>query len=270
MIDTRGLERMPMKTAALAILVLAAGAGPMHAADMYGLTDFPDEIGTANNTEHEQTVEIGDGWYLRGDISASFAGNSRIGSVDRLNGRYNDLSFKDATLLNTGVGYQFSGYLRSDVTLGYGQRSMNAVGFGEGFCSTGTGCVARANGKASVWELMANAYVDIPTNQEWGFSPYVGAGLGAARISYSGFDENVGCRTVSCGQHSLSGTTSWRPMWALMAGVSVPVSTNTTLDLGYRYNEIGSSKLARGKTSSRSDKGLASHDVRIGLRVNTW
>ncbi|SKA14321.1 outer membrane protein [Consotaella salsifontis] len=109
-----------------------------------------------------QPVEVGTGWYLRGDVSY----DADISS-DRL-----DLE-KNASY-DLGFGYRFTDYLRGDVTATY---SKTDVRFND---------AAIAVDDLETWELMANAYVDLGTFV--GFTPYVGGGVGGVNVEYDNGD----------------------------------------------------------------------------------
>ncbi|WP_166802534.1 outer membrane protein, partial [Microvirga pakistanensis] len=73
-----------------------------------------------------------------------------------------------------------------------------------------------------------------------GFTPYIGAGIGLARNTLSDdvrtiHDATTGIETVE----RIAGGKDFSLAWALMAGVGYQLSSNFTLDLGYRYVILG-------------------------------
>lgn len=75
--------------------------------------------------------------------------------------------------------------------------------------------------------LMMNAYYDIDTNTA--FTPYVGGGIGYARLKGS-VDSRFGELSKSSDEFA----------WQLGAGVAYALNDNVSLDLGYRYSDFGS------------------------------
>lgn len=162
-------------------------------------------------------VELGSNWYLRGDFAY------RMLDVP------NTIGPEDAAGLGLGVGYQFSSWLRGDVTLDYQ--------FGSRFSALDTPSVA--GGKLWSSSLFANAYADLGT--WYGVTPYVGAGVGSVYNSL------------------LEGR--WNFGWALMAGAAYHLSPNLSVDFGYRYADLG-----RAVALDTSLVDVNVHEFRVGFR----
>ena len=79
--------------------------------------------------------------------------------------------------------------------------------------------------------LMLNAYYDIDTGTK--FTPYVGAGIGYSKLkaSYTLTAENA---TLSESDYQFT--------WQAGVGVAYAVNDNLSLDLGYRYVDMGNVK----------------------------
>ena len=65
--------------------------------------------------------------------------------------------------------------------------------------------------------------------------------------------------------------TEWNLAWALHAGVSYEISSDVTLDLGYRFTYLGDGETGRystfGTTTTQGPttlKDIVSHDVMVG------
>lgn len=117
------------------------------------------------------------------------------------------------------------------------------------------------------YTMMLNAYKDLGAYGR--FTPYVGAGVGVAYniVDDVYFTENPNLVNRIEGDRELAFA------WALMAGVGIMVTDRTTLDIGYRYSDLGKA------TSGRVDSGgfvnpavqiddLTSHEIKVGLRYN--
>ncbi|ORE91143.1 outer membrane protein [Aurantimonas sp. 22II-16-19i] len=235
------------------------------------------------------------GWYLRGDIGYNFKSKSD-GHWDFYNifypgvddsHRYDELNLKNSANFGAGVGYRVNDYFRLDATADYFR--ANAEGRTE--CpyqikndpNHGLGgdpdavCNYDDTSKASIWTIMANAYVDVGTYGR--ITPYIGAGIGAAHVSYSDSSTTENC--PECvptwvpyeGTHP--GLSSWRFASSLMAGASVDITEQLKIDAGYKYTRISGGKAfgydsedtAYGASGTQmEDNGFNIHTVRAGLR----
>lgn len=239
--------RSAVKTALTLSLVSMAALA--QAADL-------DQILYATPVEQDvfKPVEIGSGWYLRGDIA--YVASSHV------KGRLKELDFLGSTRFDTkataaysgGVGYQFTDNFRGDVTAGY--RNMK---------------ISDTPVEAGIWEVMANAYYDIGNFS--GVTPYIGAGIGMANVGYKFNNLGYTIFDVDNGEFVegvVGGHKSTRLQWALMAGAAIDVSENVKIDLGYRYSRIASGTAGNAGPLTIADKGLESHQLRAGLRFTTW
>lgn len=226
------------------------------------------------------------GWYIRGDVGYgmhSFRGAdymTNTGFDGFLTGK-----LKGSFSVGAGVGYQFTHNLRADVTADYDFKSTFS-GTSSGTCSTtaagpdgvlgtaddvvtaGVACSSTDTASWTALTLLANAYVDLGTYH--GFTPYVGAGIGGARVTWSGLDNTISGGFDQDGVYSHAGHANWRFAYALMAGVSIEATKNLAIDLGYRYRRIEGNKMfgydAASGTGIGVDRGITSHQFRAGLR----
>ena len=95
--------------------------------------------------------------------------------------------------------------------------------------------------------IMANAYFDYLTCTPW--TPYVGAGMG---VAYLKADNGETAKSV------------YNLAWQAMAGVTYDLTSHWTLDLGYRYADLGRVRKNYGdgvaKISARD------HEIMFGAR----
>lgn len=111
--------------------------------------------------------------------------------------------------------------------------------------------------------LMANAYRDFAINDV--VSLYASAGLGITRLKSDGWQGNV-TRQYNVGrQDNLS--------WSLGAGVAYSPIEALTLDLGYRYVDMGRTESgwngfanARGLQDEKMSANLSSSEIHLGAR----
>ncbi|HEX8045438.1 outer membrane protein [Rhizobium sp.] len=269
---------------ALAAMMASVCAGAAFASDL------PPEIKMP-----EVSVKDAQGWYVRGDFG--YAVNASHGDTsfrsydaaagDYSSGRFDSHRFSGDFSGGLGVGYQFNDLFRADLTGDYFSGDYEGRVSSASPCAGGaggTGCSTKVRSSFKAGSLMVNGYVDLGTLA--GFTPYVGAGLGATRISWSSVNAVGSCvdGTSSCGGSSSVGTrypgdSDWRLTYALMAGVAYEVAPNVKLDLGYRFSHVAGgdmfgysaadSAAGAGGTMGR-DGALSRHEIRVGLRITTW
>ena len=230
-------------------------------------------------------VEDFGGWYLRGDIGFS---NQNISSVRDTNpAAYNNVSvaetsnFGSAGIYGGGVGYQFNNWFRADITGQY-RGNSNFTGLD---VVTGTGpaagFVGTNNYSATKSELLflANAYADLGT--WYCITPYVGAGIGAARVTIANFTDSGVATLFPAGSGvgpslvSAANGSQWNFAWALHAGLAYKVNPNMTVELGYSYVDLGNGTTGVDSTFDHSAGGhvfqfhnITSQDVKLGVRWN--
>lgn len=206
-----------------------------------------------------EPVEFGSAWYLRGDVGykvyrdpdAKYAGTKFRGE---------DLN--DTGVIGGGVGYKFNEWFRSDVTLDYEFKSkfngkLNCFG-----CTT-AGLYSDERAKVSALTPLVNVYADLGS---WhGFTPYVGAGVGASYIMV----DNYRYTNPNGATGKIKGDNDWSFSWALMAGVGYNVTDNLIVDAGYRYLNLGDGKTKKsglGDNKPVKIEDLQAHEFRVGLR----
>lgn len=239
---------------------------------------------------------VGQGWYIRGDLG--YAGwtsndNPHFNVISGNGPTFSDVEFDDSRFgkhmaYGGGVGYQLNDMLRTDATVDFFSSEMTGSSQINSRCATteavGTNCGFTHTGDFQGIGLMANAYVDLGTVA--GFTPYVGGGAGVTHVSWSDITHNGYCvdGSATCSGNSYAATTSsglssWRFSYALMAGMSYDLTNSLKLDLGYRFSRINGGDMfdynaastALGALNQQgSDEGLTRHEIRAGLRLNTW
>lgn len=226
---------------------------------------------------------VSGGLYLRGDVGVG------VGRV----GKYSDpeITAVDPTVawlgakhptpffIGAGVGYKFNNWFRADVTGEY--RAKAAIGVTDSWTDVG-GARSRNiyNGSLSSFVLMANAYVDLGTFCAFGcLTPYLGAGVGIASNSITGWGDQ-GLRETGAGTGVFAPTgayardkTTTSLAWALHAGLGYQVNERLTLELGYRYLNLGKAQSGNftnvvlpGVSGGTRMSSIDSHDIRLGMR----
>jgi opacity protein-like surface antigen len=262
-------------------IVLALTATPAFAFDMPPPVEAPEYTGTISNA---------DGWYIRGDLgyNASVDGGKPtyrtfdFATTDTTTNTFDKARFSNDFTLNAGGGYQFSDFLRSDLTLDYFKTNFKGRGNWEACNPSGSVSCRYNEQNMTALSLMLNGYVDLGTY--WGFTPYLGAGAGMSYVKWGDVRQYLRC-AGGCGNaledemlvHE--GADSWRFTYGLMAGTSYDLTDSVKMDFGYRFSQIASGDMfqfndyetAIGAFGAKGrDKGLTRHEFRTGLRLSMW
>ena len=217
-------------------------------------------------------VEDFGGWYLRGDIGFS---NQQVKRLDNAlyytpgtTVQHQGLGFDSAGIYGLGAGYRFNNWFRADVTGEYRGKAnfhgSDIVYFNGAPFGTDT-----YTGSKSEWLVLANIYAELGT--WWCITPFVGVGIGGSRNTISGFtDVGQPLPSVAFGDTA----SKWNFAWAVHAGLAYQVSPNLTLELAYRYVDLGDGITGDLYTWDGTNalnnpmhfKNLTSHDLKFGVR----
>lgn len=226
--------RTPVVCAALA----AASPAPALAAD-YDPPIFVEEA------PEFVPVEIGSGWYLRGDVGYN-AGDPVY-----------DISYRGVKHHRfgggIGIGYHFTDNFRTDLTVNYLGKDEFAY----------TRPTNAAVGSHSAWSGLISGYYDIATVM--GVTPYVGAGAG---LTYTHNDVTASLAGPPAASDVFNDR-SYDFAYALMAGASYKVSDNVSVDLGYQFLHTPEAQYMDPRTLVVRE-GTRHHQVKVGLRYDLW
>jgi len=237
-------------------------------------------------------VEIGSGWYLRGDVSYVF--NKSIGNVDYTTYdsvalTYSPASFASSDLdtdfaWGAGFGYRFTDYFRADATVDGYRADFSGTTTSAEPCvadpAVDTSCRSTNGSEVSAISVMANGYVDLGTYV--GFTPYAGAGIGYSFVSWGDLNDTTYCvdgvaacaSPLSVDSTSHGGDDGWRLTYALMAGVAYDVSQNFKIDVGYKFRSIDGGDMFGWDSPQTFGDGasgsLDTHEIKVGLRYELW
>jgi opacity protein-like surface antigen len=237
----------------------------------------------------EGPVEWGSNWYLRGDVGATHLSPSEISGVALSN------SFPNNWTIGLGGGYKFNSWLRGDVTVDYESLyNKNATLNTVLPCRTGAvldpadptnlifttaRCIPRVQNRTESMLVLANAYLDL--GNWWGFTPYVGAGLGVNvlyqraqmnwfmgnGVPYAGVtwtDPRNGAVYMENWDNRREGT-FLRFAYAFMGGVAYDIDNHWKIDVGYRYANLGKID-GFDRFGNQFSRNLISQQVRVGFR----
>lgn len=255
-----------LRTFSLAALAFIAGSAANAADYSQPLPPPPPPIYV------QPPPQFAEGWYLRGQVGVGMTGGAGAEFIENpahtTGFKFENTSYSDAYFIGGGVGYEFNNWLRFDATAEYRAKSRIHA-FGSYTSGGGTfGDIYEGNLKS--WLFLANAYVDLGT---WNcFTPFVGAGIGAAYNTLADFvDTSAATPTGGFGRGFGRNPSEWHLAWALYAGVAYDVSKNFKVELAYRYLNYGSitdTVDCVGGCIPDSFKfgNLYSHDFMLGLR----
>jgi len=254
-------------------IALVVGAGTMAVIPVALAADMPEPI----------PLVVVNGWYLRGDIGYS---NQLVDSLDNVLydavgvASVDNISkdFDGGPTFGVGVGYKFNNWFRADLTGEY--RSKTDFSGLDIITIPADPFPVVPNyydAKKSEWLILANGYLDVGT---WhGITPFVGAGVGAANIEISGFTD-IGIGSISGGPAVAYGGDhdEWNFAWAVHAGLGFEVTEAFTVELAYRYLDLGDARsgdlIASDGTNTIDNpmifEDITSHDVKLGVRYTFW
>lgn len=226
--------------------------------------------------------------YLRIDGAFAFQdiGGLRQDDLIDQGGGFVSEDLGSAGIIGVGVGVRISPAVRLDLTGEYRTRAdlrahdhlavelVDPDGLLDANTSYDT--------EYGAWVGLANLYVDLPSVQH--ATPYVGAGIGFARNSFSGVrtltearfaDAATGAALAQDIEGSGPGSSETSLAWAVMAGVSIDAGAFGLLDIGYRYIDLGRKASVTSGMLECSCGAIGSplvgddpsaHEIRIGVR----
>lgn len=309
-----------LRKATLAI-VLTATASPVIAADMQPIIAPP-------IIELETTpVEFGSGWYLRGDVGLSINNAMKDGALSEGSSTV-VTNYDDVVDFGVGFGQRFNDYFRLE---GNFERVLSGsvdtkTNIDPGNCHTlrsvdgvavinnnwadtpgltgndqwaAAGCLDLNSASYDASVLSVDALIDLPSikiGKTARLTPFVGAGVGIARVNWSeitgarkctpllpesGISETcnpgMGDQQVVPGEQLTYGGSvrrgiDYRLAYSLSAGVGVELSDKLTLDLSYRLLNVGGEDVDYTQYGSGhlGDDGFGTHQIKTGLRYEIW
>lgn len=217
--------------------------------------------------------DFSSGWYVRGDLTANLFRSPAMAIFDdTANALVEQRGTRAGRSLGGGLGAGFKyKSFRLDATLDiHGRATFSGFSPPQGnWGYVGPLPVpSRLNSfGVSAQTLLINAYADLGAFGP--LTPYVGVGLGTARLSASNFVSTPVPAAAALGETVftpvLANTTKWTLAWAAMAGVTVDVTPQTKIDIGYRYLHMGSLRFIDTVGGSYRTT-VAAHEIRVGLR----
>lgn len=209
-------------------------------------------------------------WYLKGYMGMTDYHTSGLSSANFATSTFNllDSTFESSGFFGAGLGYKYNSWLRFDVTSEFRNRATfhGLDRYVDTSLDTGFGTNQYTTTVKS-WVTLANMYWDIGC---WrGITPYVGGGIGFAENWEVGMQD---INEVTTGVAFANTGRKDNFAWDVQAGISYDVTPNFTVDLAYRYLNIGDSTSSKestylgGSFPAVGIDNIYSNDVMLSLR----
>jgi OOP family OmpA-OmpF porin len=207
--------------------------------------------------------------YVRGDVGGAFGTDTRFRNIPAPlgTGTSEKSEVGKSLMYGGGVGVRINPMFRTDLTLDSIRRlditGTNSVAGGPTSSAHVSSLVGMLNGYFDFNGLMPNLFGPL--------QPYLQAGVGATRndLSRTSFATGGGAYVGSVSSHARTNFA-----WGVGAGMAYAVMPNLSLDLGYKYLDLG--HMSSGTTfspagavainTSRMSADLHAHTVMLGLR----
>ncbi|HEX2135833.1 MAG TPA: outer membrane beta-barrel protein [Microvirga sp.] len=251
------MARATVSTLVSLTIVALAAAGPGRAADLGLLPPAP------TLAELEEVVEIGTGWYLRGDVGyVDYAKPRDLGFGLPDPGPLDGVRLQETASLGGGIGYSFTDWLRADVTVDH---RLGAELSGTRPIGTYAAGYVRDQADLESTTALLNGYVDFGS---WaGVTPYLGAGIGLSGNRLTNISREAFWAGGPVGRAVLHPHTTHNLAWALMAGAAVHLGSGFQLDLGYRFMHLGDARTkVDGPGRGIRTDAIEAHELRVGAR----
>ena len=183
----------------------------------------------------------------------------------------------DVTTFGGGFGFQWNSWLRFDATADTARRPNSRRSAALPSSARGGRCFDAYDGNHSAFVFMANGYIDLGTWMR--LTPFIGAGVGVTRHSFSGLTD-VGFNsdgTSAFGYASNNDFSEWNFAWAIHAGV-VYCLRQFQAGGAYRYMNFGNVNTSiidcasggcstgGGPCAFNTFREFDSQDIKLGMR----
>ena len=201
------------------------------------------------------------GWYASLDAGTVFLKDSDVTSANPLNN--SNIEFDTGYGVHGALGHSWGGF-RLEGEVSYRKNDLDIIEF-----DIFPGIPVPIDGDVSALGFMANAWYDFNTGSPW--KPFIGGGLGVARISVNDVAITsltlLGVSIPLAAPEPLADDDDWVFAYQFGAGIGFEVTPTTTISLGYRYFATADPDFT-GVGDVPFDAEYRSHNIEIGLRVS--
>lgn len=180
-----------------------------------------------------------------------------------------DFSTGDGVVGAVGLGYDFGNNFRIESRLGFHRGEFSSLAFGTG-ARAGSDYVL--DGEIESTTLTVEGFYDIPANTA--ITPYLKAGIGAARNDYSARLGGTGVAAFDAFDGVADGyydgyadRDSTEFTWNVGFGASMPVSDRLTVFGEYQYVSLGDASTGQDAFTDGFRVDADAHEFMIGLRA---
>jgi opacity protein-like surface antigen len=241
-------------------------------------------IAAAFATTIAWSTAIASDWYIRGGLGYERSEDADFSDADCTSttppalfgcvrgnggkpiGAYGD--FGGGASWELAVGRSLLPWLRSDLSVTY----RPDLDFDGNANFLGVGGDQPVSGELESWAGMLNLFADLHplTEADLGiFEPYLGVGIGVSRNDLGRlrfrFPENPGRHRYSIvpsGEH-------WDLAYTLTIGTGIRIGDSTTLDVAFRYSDLGEVRSDRGRMAMNTiPDGIVIDRIETNLRTN--
>ncbi len=184
------------------------------------------------------------GLYVSGNFGVSIVNDLTASGNDDEGAWSADTSWDTGYAMHVAVGYDFNP-IRTEVEFGYAKNDCDEVDNGE----------QATDGDVTATTILVNAYYDFHNSSS--FVPYLGAGLGYAKIGYNNLNAADWDYPFDTDDSVFA--------YQFMAGVAYTINSNISVDLSYRY--VGTSDPSLDDVDgSTVDFEYNAHVVSLGVK----
>ena len=215
------------------------------------------------------------GWYAAFDAGTVFLEDSSSTATDPLGSVSFDTKFDTGYGVHGAIGHSWGGF-RLEGEVSYRKNDLDTFDI-TNVTLAGIGSLSDVgngdfSGDVTALAFMANAWYDFNTGSPW--KPFIGGGLGTARISLNDVALTsltiLGVPIPLAAPEPLADDDDWVFAYQFGAGIGFEVTPTTTISLGYRFfgtaNPDFTTVSALG--SVPFDAEYRSHNIEIGVRVS--
>lgn len=214
------------------------------AASLFVATASDSKAGTFNKQRDHRQIPS---WYFSLSGSVNFVEDSSLSEQGGPLPQSGTLEYDEGYGIAAAVGYRprytgsFLDHLRAEFEFGVADNDFDQ------FAITGVGVEVPA-GDIQVVRAMGNAFIDMDLSPQW--RPYLGGGLGAARVQLENEEDTVFA-------------------WQGMAGINyVPTRFPLAeIGVGYRYFNAGEAQFTTQGTGSQVEIDYEAHSLEAGVRL---
>ncbi|MEM9331952.1 MAG: outer membrane beta-barrel protein [Pseudomonadota bacterium] len=233
-----------------------------------GILTFAGNLSQATAADFADSgkAEASSKYYFAARLGAAFAEDSSfdLNAAAAVPTAIDNLYESSNIMGAIALGKNFGGGFRGEIEVSYGSSEIDAHTI---VALPATLSGSSAFGDTSVLTGLVNGYYDFDLG---GVSPYVSAGLGAARLDFDNHGVVIpagGVAGLPAGPITALDDSGTGFAWQVGAGLNVEIDAITTFEIGYRYQSVENVELT-AVDGTRTDVDFETHNIIGGLRFD--